>query len=226
MNLMKTSIISIFALSTSLQAVNGQHTLPKLPYDYAALEPYIDSNTMNIHYNNHHAAYVNNLNKALENKEVAGKENIVSLLSNLEALPADIRTTVRNNGGGHYNHTLFWSLLAPAGSTKISPAVEKALTEAFGSVDAFKAEFEKAATTRFGSGWAWLIKNSEGKLQIISTPNQDNPIMSIAEVKGTPVLAIDVWEHAYYLKYQSKRADYVKAFWNVVNWNEVEKRLK
>lgn len=226
MNIMTTSIISIFALSTALQSVNGQHVLPKLPYDYAALEPYIDSNTMNIHYNNHHAAYVNNLNKALENKEVAGKENIVSLLSNLEAVPADIRTTVRNNGGGHYNHTLFWSLLAPAGSTKISPVVEKALNEAFGSVDAFKAEFEKAATTRFGSGWAWLIKNSEGKLQIISTPNQDNPIMSVAEVKGTPVLAIDVWEHAYYLKYQSKRADYVKAFWNVVNWNEVEKRLK
>jgi Fe-Mn family superoxide dismutase len=201
----------------------GQYSLPKLSYNYDALEPYIDAATMNIHYNNHHATYVNNLNNALKDYPELAKKDIANLLRDLNNVPENIRTAVRNNGGGHYNHTLFWSLLAPAGSVPMPSALTKLLTDNFGSVDAFKAEFEKATASRFGSGWVWLIKTKEGKLQIISTPNQDNPIMPVAEIKGEPVLALDVWEHAYYLKYQSKRPDYVKAFWNVVNWKEVEK---
>lgn len=204
----------------------AQYELPDLPYKYNALEPYIDSTTMYIHYNNHHAAYVNNLNKALEAYPDLQKKTVEELILNIESLPQSIQTAVRNNGGGHYNHTLFWNLLAPAGTTSISQKTERALIKDFGSVEAFKAEFEKAATGRFGSGWAWLIQLPTGKLTIISTSNQDNPLMSYASLRGNPVLAVDVWEHAYYLKYQSRRAGYLSAFWNVVNWKEVDKRLK
>jgi Fe-Mn family superoxide dismutase len=201
----------------------GQFKLPALGFKYNALEPYIDSTTMYIHYNFHHAAYVNNLNKVLEKYPELYKKDILELIQNINVLPADIQTAVRNNGGGYYNHSLFWTMLAPYGSTKISPDLEKLLVNNFGSIDAFKAEFEKAAVGRFGSGWVWLIKEPSGKLRIISTANQDNPLMPMAEVKGKPVLTLDVWEHAYYLKYQNKRAAYAKAFWNVVNWTEVER---
>ncbi|MBP1677293.1 MAG: Manganese/iron superoxide dismutase [Bacteroidetes bacterium] len=214
-------IISVWIASTFM--ASAQFQLPALPYGYAALEPFIDSTTMNIHLNNHHAAYVTNLNKALEKYPDLQKKSIEALLAGLDKLPADIQTAVRNNGGGHYNHSLFWKLLAPAGSTSISPELEKKIVESFGSVEVLKTEFEKAALGRFGSGWVWVIKDSTGKLKIVSTPNQDNTLMSVINVKGKPVLGLDLWEHAYYLKYQSKRAAYVKAFWNIVNWKEVEK---
>jgi len=203
----------------------GQFKLPVLQFKYNALEPTIDSTTMYIHYNFHHAAYVNNLNKALEKYPELYKKDILELIQNINELPADIQTAVRNNGGGYYNHSFFWSILAPAGTAPMSPRLEKIIVENFGSIDAFKAEFEKAAVGQFGSGWAWVIKEKAGKLRIISTPNQDNSLMQKAEIKGKPVLAIDVWEHAYYLKYQNKRIAYVKAFWNVVNWTEVEKLI-
>jgi Fe-Mn family superoxide dismutase len=166
---------------------------------------------------------VNNLNNALSKYPKLQNKDLNSLISNINALPADIRTAVRNNGGGHYNHSLFWTLLAPEGTSPMSARLEKKITETFGSVDKFKAEFEKAATTRFGSGWAWLLVDKKGKLSIVSTPNQDNPLMKEVKEKGKPVLALDVWEHAYYLKYQSKRAAYIKSFWKVVNWKEVDK---
>jgi Fe-Mn family superoxide dismutase len=203
----------------------GQFRLPALPYGYGALEPYIDSTTMYIHLNNHHAAYVANLNKALEKYPDLQKKSLEELLSSLDKLPAEIQTSIRNNGGGHYNHSLFWQVMAPSGSSKPSALLEKKLADNFGSMEAFKSEFEKAALGRFGSGWVWLIRDGDGKLRIISTANQDNTLMPFSEVKGKPVLALDVWEHAYYLKYQSKRAAYAKAFWNVVNWQEVEKRI-
>lgn len=222
---MKRNILFLFLWISGTLLVFAQFKLPSLRYSYSALEPYIDSTTMYIHLNSHHAAYVANLNKALEKYPDLQRKSIEELLQSLDQLPAYIRTTVRNNGGGHYNHSLFWTLLAPAGSTSVSPALEKALSASFGSVDAFKAEFEKAALGRFGSGWVWLIKDGKGKLKIISTPNQDNTLMPFSEVKGKPILALDVWEHAYYLKYQSKRAAYAKAFWSVVNWAEVEKRM-
>ncbi|NDV46986.1 superoxide dismutase [Paludibacter sp. 221] len=213
-------LIPVFVFSLSALA---QFSLPKLPYAYDALEPYIDSETMYIHYNHHHATYVNNLNKALESYPALQQKSVEDLIKDINGLPRDIQTAIRNNGGGHYNHTLFWSVLAPAGTTKMSNKLKKAIEKDFGSVAAFKSEFEKAATGRFGSGWAWLVKDGNGKLYITSTANQDNPLMSVADVKGSPILGLDVWEHAYYLKYQSKRADYIKAFWEVVNWNEVEK---
>jgi len=204
----------------------GQYKLPDLPYKYNALEPYIDSTTMHIHHDLHHATYVSNLNKSLEKHPELYKKSVLELIQSLNELPADIQNVVRNNGGGVYNHSFFWKIMAAPGTANMSPKLEKILSENFGSVDAFKAEFEKAAVGRFGSGWAWLIKEPSGKLRIISTPNQDNPLMSGAEVKGIPVLTLDVWEHAYYLKYQNKRAAYAKAFWNVVNWTEVEKLIE
>jgi len=215
----------IFLLLTTTLLCFGQFKLPVLQFKYNALEPTIDSTTMYIHYNFHHTAYVNNLNKALEKYPELYKKDIVELIQNINELPAGIQTAVRNNGGGYYNHSFFWSILAPAGTAPMSPKLEKILVENFGSIDAFKAEFEKAAVGQFGSGWAWVIKEKTGKLRIISTPNQDNSLMQKAEVKGKPVLTIDVWEHAYYLKYQNKRIAYVKAFWNVVNWTEVEKLI-
>ena len=197
-----------------------------LPYKYSALEPYIDSTTMYIHFNNHHAAYCTNLNKALEKYPDLYKKSIVELIQGINELPADIQTAVRNQGGGFYNHSLFWTLMAPAGTANMTPKLEKILSENFGSVEAFKIEFEKAAASRFGSGWAWLIKEPSGKLRIISTANQDSPLLPMAEVKGKPVLTLDVWEHAYYLNYQNRRAEYVDNFWKVVNWNTVNERYK
>jgi Fe-Mn family superoxide dismutase len=222
---MKRINLSLFVLLAATTMVFGQYKLPELPYKYSALEPYFDSTTMYIHYNNHHATYCNNVNKVLEKYPELYKKSVLELLQNLNELPADIQIVIRNSGGGFYNHNLFWSMLAPAGTANMTPKLEKILITNFGSIDAFKAEFEKAAATRFGSGWAWLIKEPSGKLKIISTPNQDSPILQTADVKGKPVLTLDVWEHAYYLKYQSKRAAYIKAFWNVVNWTEVEKLI-
>jgi Fe-Mn family superoxide dismutase len=220
----RTKTIFLLLLTSSLVCF-GQFKLPVLQFKYNALEPSIDSTTMYIHYNFHQGAYVANLNKALEKYPELYKKDILELIRNLNELPADIQTAVRNNGGGYYNHSFFWSILAPFGSSKMSPKLEKTLIDNFGSIDAFKAEFEKAAVGRFASGWAWLIKENSGKLRIISTANHDNSLMPNAEVKGKPVLTLDVWEHAYYLKYQNKRIAYVKAFWNVVNWAEVEKLI-
>ena len=218
------NFLLIFFVSFSVISF-GQFKLPDLPYKYNALEPYIDSTTMRIHHDLHHATYVTNLNKALEKYPELYKKEILELIQNINQLPSDIQLAVRNQGGGVFNHSFFWKIMAAPGTTKISPKLEKALVDNFGSIDAFKAEFEKAAVGRFGSGWAWLIKEPSGKLRIITTANQDNPLMSIAEIKGQPILTLDVWEHAYYLKYQNKRAAYAKAFWNVVNWTEVERLL-
>jgi len=222
---MKRTNLSLILFLACTMVVFGQFKQTPLPYKYSALEPYIDSTTMYIHFNNHHATYCANLNKALEKYPELYKKSVIELIQGLNDLPADIQTAVRNQGGGFYNHSLFWTMMAPAGTAPLSPKLEKILTENFGSVDAFKIEFEKAAASRFGSGWAWLIKDPSGKLRIISTANQDSPLLPMAEVKGKPVLTLDVWEHAYYLKYQSKRAAYIKAFWNVVNWTEVEKLI-
>ncbi len=192
--------------------VADSFSLPALPYAFDALEPHIDRLTMEIHHDRHHKAYVDNLNKALPGTT----KSIEEILGSVSSQPV----AVRNNGGGHWNHSFFWNVLAPAKGSKPSAALAKQIDTDFGSFDAFKAEFAKAATSRFGSGWAWLIKK-EGKLVISSTPNQDNPLMDLAEVKGQPILALDVWEHAYYLKYMNKRADYIAAFWNLVNWDFV-----
>ncbi|SFD57612.1 superoxide dismutase [Bacillus sp. UNCCL81] len=190
--------------------------LPQLPYAYDALEPHFDKETMNIHHNRHHNTYVTNLNAALEGKEVAAS-SIEELISNLDALPEGIRTAVRNNGGGHANHSLFWTLLTPEGTGTPVGEVAEAINAKFGSLDELKSAFTQAALTRFGSGWAWLVVNN-GELEVTSTANQDSPLME----GKTPILGLDVWEHAYYLNYQNKRPDYVGAFWNVVNWEKVE----
>lgn len=194
-------------------------TLPKLPYDFNALEPHIDARTMEIHHGKHHNAYVTNLNNAMAGTD-AEKLSIEDICKNISKYPV----AVRNNGGGHYNHSLFWTLLSPKGGSP-SGALLDAINAAFGNVDEMKTKFNAAAAGRFGSGWAWLIKDASGKLAITSTPNQDNPLMDIAETKGTPVLGLDVWEHAYYLNYQNRRPDYVAAWWNVVNWDEAAKRF-
>jgi len=222
---MKQVKIILFLFFATTLFSYGQFKIPALPFKYSALEPTIDSATMYIHHDFHHAAYAANLNKALEKYPELYKKDILELIQHISVLPADIQTAVRNNGGGFYNHSFFWSIMAPAGTAPMTLKLEKILIDNFGSIDAFKSEFEKAAVGRFGSGWAWLIKDSAGKLRIISTPNQDNSLMQDAVVKGKPVLTIDVWEHAYYLKYQNKRVAYVKAFWNVVNWTEVEKLI-
>jgi Fe-Mn family superoxide dismutase len=220
MNRLKSILVLLIMVSTCSFA---QFKLAPLPFKYNALEPYIDSTTMYIHYNFHHMAYVTNLNKSLEKHPELYKKDILELIQGLNELPADVQVSVRNNGGGFYNHTLFWSMLAPAGTAPMSPKLEKILVDNFGSVATFKDDFERSALSRFGSGWVWLIRESTGKLRIISTPNQDSPLMPNAPVKGKPLLILDVWEHAYYLKYQYKRAAYAKAFWNVVNWTEVER---
>ena len=194
-------------------------TLPALPYAHSALEPHIDTLTMQIHHGKHHQAYVDNLNKA-----VTGTPNENKTIEEIVASTGSLTPAIRNNGGGHWNHSFFWEILAPnAGGNPTGPLAE-AITTTFGSFDAFKEKFAAAGIGRFGSGWAWLIVK-DGKLEISSTPNQDNPLMDVAEVKGTPVLGVDVWEHAYYLKYQNKRADYLTAFWNVVNWNKAGERF-
>lgn len=195
------------------------YTLPDLPYDFADLEPHIDKETMHIHHDKHHAGYVNNVNAALEGHEDLQNKDIEDLISDLDALPEDIRTAVRNNGGGHANHSLFWTVMSPDGGGDPDGELAQALNDTFGSLDAFRDEFSTAAGTRFGSGWAWLVVDN-GSLKVMSTPNQDSPL---SEGK-TPILGLDVWEHAYYLHYQNKRPDYVNAWWNVVNWNEVSRR--
>jgi len=197
------------------------HKLPNLPYEYSALEPHIDTKTMGIHHGKHHQAYVNNLNAALEKYPDLQKKNVVELLENLDAVPEDIRGAVRNNGGGHANHSMFWPCMSPKGGGEPKGSLADAINENFGSFDAFKEQFAKAAATRFGSGWAWLCVDVDGKLLITSTPNQDNPISDGL----VPILGLDVWEHAYYLNYQNRRPDYVAAWWNVVNWDEVSKNL-
>ena len=190
--------------------------LPSLPYAFNALEPHIDARTMEIHHGKHHQAYVTNLNNAIANTD-ADKLSIEEICKNISKYPMP----VRNNGGGHYNHSLFWTIMAPNAGGNPVGALADAINAAFGNFDDFKTKFNTAATSRFGSGWAWLIKNSAGKLEICSTPNQDNPLMDVVEVKGTPLLGLDVWEHAYYLNYQNRRPDYCTAFWNVVNWDKV-----
>jgi len=196
-------------------------TLPPLPYDYTALEPHVDEQTMRIHHDKHHAAYVNNLNAALEPHAALQSKSLDELIGNLDALPEAIRTPVRNNGGGHHNHTLFWEIMAPGGAKEPQGALADAITKVFGGFAPFKETFAKACTTRFGSGWAWLTLKKDGSLEVYSTANQDSPVME----GKVPLLGCDVWEHAYYLKYQNRRPDYVAAWWNVVNWTEVGKRL-
>src|SRR5690606_17384998 len=194
--------------------------LPALPYASDALEPHIDQQTMEIHHGKHHAAYVTNLNKALE-----GKEGADSSLEEINKNISKYRVAVRNNGGGHYNHSLFWTVIGPNGGGAPQGELAEAINAAFGSFEDFKTKFAEAGATRFGSGWAWLIVGADGKLAVTSNPNQDNPLMDVAEVQGTPILGMDVWEHAYYLKYQNRRPDYIAAFWNVVDWNAVAERF-
>src|SRR6201990_2061780 len=195
-------------------------TLPALPYAFDALEPHIDTTTMQIHHDKHHQADVDNLNKA-----IAGTPNEGKSLEELVAAAGSISPAVRNNGGGHWNHTFFWEILAPNAGGTPTGALADAINSAFGSFDAFKEKFNAAGAIRFGSGWAWLIVK-DGKLEVTSTPNQDNPLMDVADVKGTPILGVDVWEHAYYLKYQNKRPDYLKAIWNVIDWSKVAKHYE
>src|SRR5262252_8622162 len=197
------------------------HTLPPLPYPTDALEPHIDKMTMEIHHGKHHNAYVNNLNAAIEKAPELASKSLDDLIRGINSVPEAVRTAVRNNGGGHVNHSMFWQIMGPKAGGAPTGAIANAITAAFGSFDKFKEEFKKAAVGRFGSGWAWVVE-SGGKIAIESTPNQDNPVMDGKK----PVFGIDVWEHAYYLKYQNRRPDYIDAWWNVVNWNEVNKRLK
>ncbi|MFS0635869.1 superoxide dismutase [Mesobacillus foraminis] len=193
--------------------------LPQLPYAYDALEPHIDKETMNIHHTKHHNTYVTNLNNALEGNQELLSKTVEEVVSNLDAVPEAARTAVRNNGGGHANHSLFWQVISPNGGGEPSGELAEAINNKFGGYEGFKEEFQKAATTRFGSGWAWLVVNN-GELEVTSTPNQDSPLME----GKTPILGLDVWEHAYYLNYQNRRPEYIGAFWNVVNWEEVSKR--
>jgi superoxide dismutase, Fe-Mn family len=225
-NFLKSILVGAFASKLDVSQAKSfilpadAFTLPELPYKYTDLEPNIDAMTMEIHHSRHHQGYVNNLNKAVsENSSAAGK-SLESLVKNI----SKYNTAIRNNGGGHWNHSFFWKILSPK-ATPPSDKLQSMIVRDFGSLDKMQTEFNAAAGSRFGSGWAWVILQN-GKLKICSTPNQDNPLMDIAEQKGTPVLGIDVWEHAYYLKYQNKRADYVKAFWNLVNWEQVEKNCK
>lgn len=195
--------------------------LPKLNYSYDALEPYIDARTMEIHHTKHHGGYTSKLNDAISGTELEGK-SIEEILGSVSSASA----AVRNNGGGYYNHILFWEVMGPNSGGNPSGDLADAINSAFGSFENFKEKFNNAAATRFGSGWAWLIKDSNNKLSVTSTPNQDSPIMDIADTKGTPILGLDVWEHAYYLKYQNRRPEYIDAFWNVVNWDAVANKFK
>lgn len=197
------------------------YTLPDLPYAYDALEPYIDEETMHLHHDKHHNTYVTNLNSAIEKYPELGEKTIEELLSDMDAIPTDIKTAVRNNGGGHANHSFFWEIMAPNAGGEPTGKIKEAINEAFGDFSSFKEEFKKAAAGRFGSGWAWLVMEN-GKLAITSTANQDSPLME----GKTPILGLDVWEHAYYLKYKNVRPDYIAAFWNVINWDEVNKRFE
>jgi Fe-Mn family superoxide dismutase len=199
------------------------HTLPPLPYPHDALEPHIDAKTMEIHHGKHHQAYITNLNNAITGKSDLEAKDILALISDLAAVPEEIRTAVRNNGGGHANHAFFWNVIGPGGGGAPTGELAAAIDRDFGSLDAFKEAFAKAGATRFGSGWAWLVTDAGGKLSVCSTANQDSPLMgkSVAGCEGTPILGLDVWEHAYYLNYQNRRPDYIAAFWNVVRWDAV-----
>jgi Fe-Mn family superoxide dismutase len=199
----------------------SEYALPPLPYDYSALEPHIDARTMEIHYTKHHQAYINNLNAALKDHPEHQGKTIEDLIANLNALPESIRTAVRNNGGGHANHSLFWQLMKPGGGGEPTGALADAIGSQLGGFAAFKEAFSKAGATRFGSGWAWLVLGKDGKLAVTSTPNQDSPIMDGQK----PLLGLDVWEHAYYLKYQNRRPDYISAWWNTIAWDEVARRF-
>ena len=198
------------------------YELPQLQYSYDALEPYIDAKTMEIHHSKHHQTYITNLNKALDSYPELFEKSLEDLLSNLDQIPESIRMAVRNGGGGHYNHSLFWETIGPKTDNRISENMSKLISDSFGNFDSFKDEFTDKATKQFGSGWGWLAQDKSGKLVTLSTPNQDTPLSSGLN----PILGIDVWEHAYYLNYQNKRPDYISAFWNIVNWVEVEKNLK
>lgn len=214
----KVLTATIFAIAIS-QTVSAQFKQAPLPYAYNAFEKVLDAQTMEIHFSKHAAGYVNNLNKAIAGTALE-KESLEKILSKISGQSA----AVRNNAGGHYNHELFWSVLTPKQNTKPSEQLSKAINDTFGSIDTFKEALSKEGAGRFGSGWAWIIVTPDKKLAITSTPNQDNPLMDIAEMKGTPIFGIDVWEHAYYIKYQNKRADYLSALWSIVNWEEVSKR--
>ena len=202
------------------------HQLPSLPYSPNALEPHFDARTMEIHHGKHHQTYIDKLNAALENHPELASLGINELISDISRIPENIRSAVRNNGGGHANHSFFWDSLSPDGGNQPGIALQGAIDQSFGSFDDMKQKFAEAALTRFGSGWAWLIKTDDGKLSVSSTPNQDSPLMrEIADVSGTPILGLDVWEHAYYLNYQNRRPDYVAAFWNVIDWKKAEERF-
>lgn len=215
-----TNVISLYCIkklfNSKLHIMS--YKLPELPYSYDALAPYIDAKTMEIHHTKHHQGYVNKLNAALEESGIEGTD-----LNSLFGKISKLSTAIRNNGGGHYNHCLFWTILTPNGS-EMPATLSDAIDKTFGSLDELKTSFSNAAATRFGSGWAWLIVDGDGNLKVTSTPNQDNPLMDTASDQGTPILGLDVWEHAYYLNYQNKRPEYIDAFWNLVNWQEVEKR--
>jgi Fe-Mn family superoxide dismutase len=201
------------------------YELPKLPYAYDALEPHIDARTMEIHYTKHHQAYITNVNNAIKGKPDLERKSVEDLIRDLNSVPEDIRTAVRNNGGGHANHSFFWKIMGPNAGGEPKGKLADDIKSTFGGFDQFKEKFADAGVKRFGSGWAWLVKNKGGKLEIVSTSNQDSPLMgkSIAGAEGTPILGVDVWEHAYYLNYQNRRPDYIKAWWNVVNWDAVAK---
>ncbi|GAC1470608.1 MAG: superoxide dismutase [Chamaesiphon sp.] len=196
--------------------------LPPLPYDYKALEPHIDASTMRFHHDKHHAAYVKNLNAAVDKYPQLKSKSAEELLAELNSLPEDIRTTVRNNGGGHVNHTMYWEIMSPNGGGEPKGAIADAIKQTFGTFDNFKKQFNEAGNKRFGSGWAWLVRTKDGKLMVLSTANQDSPLME----HSYPIMGNDVWEHAYYLKYQNRRGDYLNAWWNVVNWDEINKRFQ
>ncbi len=204
----------------NIENITVAFELPKLDYSYNALEPYIDAMTMEVHYSKHHNAYTTNLNNALNNK-LEENLSIEDILKNISKYPV----SVRNNGGGYYNHNLYWKIMSPNGGGKPKGDLANAIDKYFVTFDKFKELFSNAALTRFGSGWAWLVVKENGELAVTSTQNQDNPLMDITEVKGKPILGLDVWEHAYYLKYQNRRADYIYAFWNIIDWNEVNKRF-
>jgi len=238
--IMMVAVVSAFAFAACQQPANqnetnnnqtkeplamkdqsGKYVLPELPYAHDALEPYIDKMTMEIHHGKHHQAYVTNLNNAIAGTEMEDMD-LMDIFKNMSQYPA----AVRNNGGGHWNHTFFWEIMAPNAGGQPSGKLFSAIEKRFESFDKFKEEFAKAGATRFGSGWAWLIVDANGELQVTSTPNQDNPLMDVADVKGQPILGVDVWEHAYYLKYQNRRPEYLENFWSVVNWNEVARRYE
>ena len=221
--LLATALLALSGIASAADAAKTPFALPALPYATNALEPAIDAQTMEIHHGRHHKAYVDNLNAKVKDFPALASTSLEDIQRSISRYD----TAVRNNAGGHYNHSLFWTLMAPAGQGGTpSPALRSKLVETFGSEEAFRTKFSEAATKLFGSGWAWLIVMVDGSLAITTTDNQDNPLMDVSPVKGVPLLTIDVWEHAYYLKYQNKRADYVEAFWNVVNWDEVSRRYK